>query len=68
MSNKIDITDLDNAGSEYYSQLDRMTDALSEIAQLDPRHDSQDGWNEWGCASCFHKAQEIANKALRAGK
>lgn len=68
MTTEIDRIDLDNAGSEFYSELDRLTNALNAIAQLDPRHDSEDGWNEWGCATCFHKAQVIANEALRAVK
>jgi len=38
--------------------------ALEAIATLDPKHDSEDGYNEWGEAECFTKAQVIAQAAL----
>ena len=66
MSTEIDRIDLDNAGGEFYNELDRLTEALQSIANLDPKYDSNDGLNEWGCAECFHKAKEIANEALRS--
>jgi hypothetical protein len=39
--------------------------ALQAIADLDAR-DSDEGFNEWGEADCFHKAQKIANNILSA--
>jgi hypothetical protein len=39
--------------------------ALDRIAALDPSVDSDQGWNEWGEADCFDKAQEIAKAALK---
>jgi hypothetical protein len=47
------------------AQLYKRTDALTQIAALDAAKDSEEGWNEWGEAECFHKAQEIARKALK---
>ncbi len=38
-------------------------EALRAIAELNA-HDDPEGWNEWGEASCFNKAQELARKAL----
>lgn len=38
--------------------------ALRRIAELDPEKDSAEGWNEWGEAEMFRKAQEIANEPL----
>lgn len=35
-------------------------DALHKIAALDPAVDSDEGYNEWGEADCFRKAQAIA--------
>jgi hypothetical protein len=68
MNVEIDEFDLENAGSEFYSELDRFRDALTAISTLNPRDDSSAGWNEWGCAECFHTAQEIAREALRVSK
>ena len=39
--------------------------ALQAIADLDA-YDSPEGFNEWGEADCFHKAQDIANNILSA--
>jgi len=33
---------------------------LKAIAALDPLEDSEYGFNEWGEAECFRKAQELA--------
>jgi hypothetical protein len=41
-----------------------LLDALEQIAALHPDKDSDEGYNEWGEAECFRKAQRIANKAL----
>jgi multidrug efflux pump subunit AcrA (membrane-fusion protein) len=41
--------------------------ALTKIASLDPAKDSDEGYNEWGEADCFRKAQEIAKNALASG-
>lgn len=42
--------------------------ALTEAAFLNPSVDSVEGYNEWGEADCFNKAQGIACAALRQGK
>ncbi|HZF98289.1 MAG TPA: hypothetical protein VEY92_08615 [Pseudoxanthomonas sp.] len=47
-------------------QIDLLIEALTEIAALDPREDSLEGFNEWGEAECFEKAQSIARAALAA--
>ncbi len=41
----------------------RYQEALRAITELSA-HDDPEGWNEWGEASCFNKAQELARKAL----
>ena len=40
--------------------------ALLKIAALDPAVDSEEGFNEWGEADCFNKAQAIAREAVGA--
>jgi hypothetical protein len=37
--------------------------ALREISQLDPS-DTKNGFNEWGEAECFNKAQDLAKRAM----
>ena len=37
---------------------------LERIAALDPATDSEDGFNEWGEADCFNKAQAMARAVL----
>lgn len=39
--------------------------ALGQIAALDPAKDSSEGFNEWGEADCFKKAQAIAQAAIK---
>jgi hypothetical protein len=46
-------------------QKDALT-ALQRIADLDPAIDSSDGFNEWGEAECFSKAQGFARTAIAA--
>lgn len=41
--------------------------ALRDIIALDPEHDSDEGFNEWGEAHCFKKAQDIARRAVNEG-
>lgn len=41
-----------------------LIEAHKRIAALDPETDSKDGFNEWGEAECFGKAQEISRAAL----
>jgi hypothetical protein len=43
---------------------DALLEALAKIAELDPERDTDEGFNEWGEALCFHKAQDIARAAL----
>ncbi len=38
--------------------------ALERIAALNPAEHSDEGYNEWGEASCFHQSREIARLAL----
>lgn len=38
--------------------------ALERIAALDPATESEEGFNEWGEADCFNKAQEMARAVL----
>jgi hypothetical protein len=45
--------------------MDRRTQALQAIVDLDPSKDSEEGFNEWGEAECFRLAQDIAGAALR---
>lgn len=40
--------------------------ALLKIAALNPEDDSEEGFNEWGEADCFNKAQAIAREAVGA--
>lgn len=40
--------------------------ALKKIRLLNPA-DTEEGYNEWGEALCFNRAQEIANEALETG-
>lgn len=42
--------------------------ALREIAALDPNTDSVEGFNEWGEADCFRKAQDRARAALKGAQ
>ena len=44
--------------------VDELRAALQEIASLDPETHSPEGYNEWGQADCFTKAQTIAREAL----
>jgi hypothetical protein len=46
------------------AEAQRLRDALSSIANLDPTVDSDEGFNEWGCADCFGQAQRIAKNAI----
>jgi hypothetical protein len=39
---------------------------LEAIARLDPEKDSPKGFNEWGEADCFNKAQAMASEVLGA--
>lgn len=41
----------------------RYRKALREIQRLNPAH-TQEGYNEWGEAYCFQRAQVIADEAL----
>jgi hypothetical protein len=41
-----------------------LLEALSRIAALDPEQDTDEGFNEWGEALCFNKAQDIARAAI----
>jgi hypothetical protein len=49
--------------SNVESELYRYFQALKRIAEMDA-HDSPDGYNEWGEASCFQECQKIACEAL----
>ena len=42
--------------------------ALNKIIDLDPDKDSDKGFNEWGEADCFRRAQKIAKEALSQSK
>lgn len=42
----------------------KLIEVLRDIAALDPATDSNAGFNEWGEAECFNKAQEISRAAL----
>ena len=42
----------------------RLRTALDAIVSLDPGSDSVEGYNEWGEADCFYKAQALAREAL----
>lgn len=44
--------------------LEQAQAALHRIAELDPRIDSEEGYNEWGEADCFRQAQKIAAAAM----
>lgn len=46
------------------SLLREAREALEKISNLDPEKDTTEGYNEWGQADCFMKAQDIADKAL----
>jgi hypothetical protein len=48
-----------------FAENEALRKALDRIAALDPSVDSDQGWNEWGEADCFDKAQEIAKAALK---
>lgn len=48
-------------------QLVTMRDALVKITELDPEKDSTEGYNEWGEAECFNKAQKLAREVLFDG-
>jgi hypothetical protein len=46
------------------TEIERLINALREIAGMDPNTDSEEGYNEWGEADCFRRVREIAEKAL----
>lgn len=46
------------------ARLAEAEEALQRIVALDPEHDSDDGFNEWGEAHCFKLAQDIARAAV----
>lgn len=46
------------------AEVEGLRSSLTLIANLDPETDSAQGFNEWGEADCFGKAQEIARKAI----
>jgi ribosomal protein L16 Arg81 hydroxylase len=46
--------------SKQAKQFETLRKALNKIANLDPKFDSDEGFNEWGEADCFIKAQKIA--------
>jgi len=46
------------------AERDALIAALRRIAALDSSVDSPEGFNEWGEADCFAKAQEMARIAL----
>jgi hypothetical protein len=52
--------------AEIRTAVAELIEALKAIAELDPREDSKAGFNEWGEAECFDKAQKIASAALKA--
>ena len=45
-----------------------LVEALSKIANLDAHEDSDEGFNEWGEADCFHQARDCARAALQRVK
>lgn len=49
---------------KHAEMVDRLMEALRTITTLDPDKDSTEGFNEWGEADCFNKAQTIARAAL----
>lgn len=57
----------DDALATSRAEVEGLRHAVEKIANLDPRDDSQMGWNEWGCAECFHKASKIAKDAMESG-
>ena len=51
--------------SKLAEQFETLRKALNKIAKLDPKFDSDEGFNEWGEADCFRKAQKIAIAATK---
>ena len=47
-----------------HDEIIRLRAVLKEIVSLDPGLHSAEGYNEWGEADCFAKAQGIAKEAL----
>jgi len=45
-----------------------LLEALEKIAALNPEEDSDSGYNEWGEAECFNKAQAIATAIIAKAK
>lgn len=45
-------------------RLEILQSALLDIMALNPATDSDEGYNEWGEAHCFHLAQQRAIKAI----
>lgn len=52
-----------NSYASLVEQNAKLRAALEKIKQLDPS-DTYSGFNEWGEAECFRKAQEVAEAAL----
>ena len=50
--------------AEAAAKLDRLFTTLLVIAAMNPEVDSAEGFNEWGEAECFNKAQALARDAL----
>jgi hypothetical protein len=57
-----------SAISAHEAEVGRLREALEKISNLDPENDSDEGFNEWGEAECFYKAQLIARAALTQGE
>lgn len=58
-----------NSSQQAQDEIERLRAALKSIAELHPDKDSDEGFNEWGEADCFRKAQTIAGAALaKAGQ
>jgi hypothetical protein len=46
-------------------RLDAAERALARIADLDASIHSEEGYNEWGEADCFHQARDLARAAMQ---
>lgn len=50
-----------HAGNAY----PKLVAALARISEMDAEKDSDQGWNEWGEADCFHQCRDLASALLR---
>jgi hypothetical protein len=53
-----------NSCSQAADEIERLRAVLERIGAMDPATDGIEGYNEWGEADCFHKAQSAALMAL----